>query len=194
MFVDFLTLMLINLTAGFFLLAHFAYRGLGKSEAEDEYRGWAPGFALIGLIAVLTGLVMIFTWPLPGSNNIAFGENSTLFGGLFLATSLAFGRRLKLQSLAVFALLAGVVAIVVGARILDLGMTQHPALSAAGFILSGAGGVFASGALAFERVRANRIFRLGFALIMLATGVIWAVVAFDGYWSHLSSFSTWKPK
>ncbi len=194
MYVDFLTLMLVNLTAGFFLLAHFAYRGLGKSEAEDGYRGWMPGFALVGFIAIVTGLVMIFTWPLPGSNNIAFGENSVLFGGVFLATGLAFGRRLKLQSLAVFALLAGIVAIVVGSRILDLGMTKDPALSAAGFILSGAGGILASGALAFQRIRANRFFRLGFALVVLAAGVIWAVVAFDGYWSHLSSFSTWKPK
>ncbi len=194
MYIDFLTLMLINLTAGFFLLAHFAYRGLGKPQAEDDYRKWVPGFALIGFIAVLTGFVMIFSWPLPGSDNIAYGETSVLFGGLFLATSLAFHQRLKLQSLAIFALLAGVVAIVIGARILDLNMTNRPAVSAAGFMLSGVAGILASGALAFERARVNRFFRLGFALIVLAAGVIWAITAFDAYWSHLSSFSTWKPK
>ncbi len=194
MFIDFLTLMLINLTAGFFLLAHFAYRGLGKSQAEADYRNWVPGFALIGFIAVLTGLVMVFKWPLPGSNNISFGENSILFGGLFLGVSLAFGQRLKLESLAIFALLAGVVAIVVGARIADLGMTSHPAVSASGFILSGIAGVLASGALAFERLRVNPLFRLGFAVVVLAAGVIWAINAFDAYWSHLSSFSTWKPQ
>jgi hypothetical protein len=40
----------------------------------------------------------------------------------------------------------------------------------------------------------NPFFRLGFALIVMAARGIWAINAFDAYWGHLASFSTWAPK
>jgi putative membrane protein len=193
MSTDFLALMLINLVAGFFLLAHFVFRALGKPEAEVDYRHWVPGFAIIGLIAFLSGLVMSFAWPLSGSYNIAYGDTSVLFGGLYLAASLAFAQRLRFESLSVFAVIAGVVVIVIGARFLDLGMSKHPAVTGAGFIVSGVVAIMAAGGLTFERARHNSYFRLVFALFALAAAVIWAINAFDAYWGHLASFSTYKP-
>jgi putative membrane protein len=205
MYIDFLTIMLINLTAGFVMLAHFGLFGLRRADpqasgfmesqsTQADYRDWTPGFALVGFTAVLTGAVMLFTWPLPGSNNIPFGEGSFLFGAVFLATSLAFSRRMGLRSLAAFAFFAGVVAIVLGARILDLGMTKHPGVSSAGFILSGVTAVMASFMAVTFRWRTKLLFRLIFAGVALAAAVIWAINAFDGYWGHLATFSTWKPQ
>jgi putative membrane protein len=211
MYRDFLTVMLMNITAGFLLLAHFAWKGLkardgaavttktdgsGTRSPADlpDFSGWTPGFALVGSIAVLTGAVMMFTWPLPGSNNVPFGESSFLLGGVFVATAFAFGRRRGLQSLAVFAFLAGAVAIVLGARIVDLGMTQRPVVSGIGFMLSGLAAVLASAALTCKPVRSNVVFRLALGAVAAAAAVIWAITAFDGYWGHLADFSTWKPQ
>ncbi len=207
MYIDFLTIMLINLTAGFFLLAHFAWRGLtreaGTAETSEsgmpvtggrpDFGQWIPGFALVGFVAVLTGSVMMFTWPLPGANNIPYGEGSFLFGSIFLATAFAFGRRRVLQSLAFFTILAGAVAIVLGARIIDLGLTKRPELSGAGFILSGAVAVMASAAFVWPSVRTNRFFRLVFCAVAAAAGVIWAITGFDAYWGHFASFAEWSP-
>jgi putative membrane protein len=190
---DFLTLMLIDLVAGFFLLAHFVYRALGKPEAEVEYRQWVPGFLVVGFIAFLSGLVMTFAWPLSGSFNIAYGETAVLFGGLLLGATLAFAQRLRFESLALYALIAGAVVIVIGIRFLDLGLSKHPTLTGIGFILSGVVSVLAAGGLTFERARHNRFFRIVFALIALAAGVIWAFTAFTAYWDHLEGFLTYKP-
>jgi putative membrane protein len=210
MYIDFLTVMLINLTAGFFMLAHFAWRGMTREAivaevsetdvvvtretiARRDFAQWTPGFALVGFVGVLTGSVMMFTWPLPGSNNIPFGEGSFLFGSIFLATAFAFGRRRSLQSLAFFTAFAGAVAIVLGARILDLSMTKRPAVSAAGFIVAGVVALMAAAGFVWPQARSNVIFRIIFAALALAAGVIWAITAFDGYWGHLDSFSKFTP-
>ncbi len=72
MFIDYITLMLINLAAGLSLLSAYVYRGLD----EPVQKRWVPGFGVVGAIALVTGLHMVFTWAVPGSYNIAFGETS----------------------------------------------------------------------------------------------------------------------
>lgn len=85
MFIDYITLMLINLAAGLALLAAYVYFGLGSLNQNR----WIPGFGVVGAIALVTGLHMTLTWPVVGSFNIAFGETTVLFGILFAGTSLA---------------------------------------------------------------------------------------------------------
>ena len=72
MFIDYITLMLINMVAGLVLLADFVYRGLDGANPKR----WIPGFGLVGAIALVTGLHMTLTWPVPGSFNISFGCGS----------------------------------------------------------------------------------------------------------------------
>ena len=76
MFVNYITLMLVNLAIGMFLVAHFLLRGLDT----DEGRAWIPGFTAVGLVLTVTGLHMSLTWPVPGSYNIAFGEMACCMG------------------------------------------------------------------------------------------------------------------
>lgn len=59
MFINYITLMLINLVVGLFLLAGYVYLGL----SEAHQKRWIPGFGMVGAIALTTGLHMIFTWP-----------------------------------------------------------------------------------------------------------------------------------
>ena len=54
--------MLLNMTAGFVVLAFFLLMGL-----QGDRKRWVAPFAMVGLVAFLGGLQMIFTWPLPGS-------------------------------------------------------------------------------------------------------------------------------
>ncbi len=110
MYMDYLDLMLLNLAAGFFLLAHFSY----KARREEDYKSWAPGFGLVGLIALATGFALVFVWPLPGSYNIVYGTSSVLMGGLY---TLRFGGVqpwLAAHLAVVFALIAGATAILFG--------------------------------------------------------------------------------
>jgi putative membrane protein len=192
MLIDYLTLMLVSMTAGLFLLAYYVYQGIGAENAKR----WVPGFAMTGFIAVITGLHMSLTWPLTGSFNIAFGEMSVLFGILFLGAALALWKGWEMRTVSIYAFFAGLAAIVVGARVISLGMTKRPVVSGIGFILTGMGGLFAWLCCLAEPVLSlstNRVLRTIGALVLIAAAVIWAFTGYLAYWEHLESFSKWVP-
>jgi putative membrane protein len=186
MFIDYLTLIMINLVAGTALLGYYLLKGY---TAEDQ-RPFAAGFGIVGLLGVIMGLELSFTWTLPGSYNIAYGEATTLFGGVFLATAYALHQKLDLKPVTIFAFFAGVYAAIVGIRILDLQMTKHPLASGIGFILSGLGGVLAFPVYPLLK---NKTFRLLAAAVIIVTALLWAYTFYASLWGHLESFSTWLP-
>ncbi len=186
MFINFVAVMLINLVAGLVLLAYFVYDGLDNPNRQK----YVPGFAITGLIAAITGFFMIFTWPLPSSYNIAFGEASVMFGLLFLGAALAMGLGWHLISVAIYGFIAGLAAIDYGARILSLGLTQAPIAAGAGYILAGLAGVLAIPAALWHN---NRILRLVLVLILLGAAGIFAVIGYAAIWAHLSDYLKWVP-
>lgn len=186
MFINYIPLMLINMVAGFVLLATFVYRGLdGKNPKQ-----WIPGFGMVGAIAFTTGLHMIWNWTLPSSYNIAFGEMSVLFGIVFIGASLALALGWELLSVTIYAFFAGIAAIVIGFRIINLGMTKQPFLSGIGFILSGLAGVLAAPALYWKL---NRQLRLVGAATLIVVALIWAYLGYLAYWGHLEEYLKWVP-
>jgi putative membrane protein len=187
MFIDYITLMLINMVAGLVLLAGFVYQGVGHSHAKQ----WIPGFGIAGAIALVTGLHMTFTWPIGGSYNIAFGETSVLFGILFVGASVSLAVGWDLLSLGIYAFFAGLTAIVIGARMIDLGLTNKPLIAGLGFILTGLGGVASVPTLLYFKT--NRTWRILGAVILLAAAFIWAYSGYSAYWAHLEMFQKWMP-
>lgn len=187
MFIDYITLMLINMVAGLCLLAYYVYTGLDNAYQKR----WIPGFGVTGAIALTTGLHMIFTWPVQGSFNIAFGETSVLFGILFTGAAIALAQGWELLSLAIYSFFAGWAAIVIGVRIFNLGLTQQPLLSSIGFILTGVAGVCALPTVLF--FKENRVWRLAGAGVLVTAALIWAFTGYFAYWNHLSGFQQWVP-
>ncbi|MBD2001812.1 MULTISPECIES: DUF981 family protein [Cyanophyceae] len=186
MFVNYITLMLINMVAGLFILASYVYWGLGA----DNQKRWIPGFGMTGAIALVTGLHMTFTWPVTGSFNIAYGETSVLFGILFVAASIAIAQGWDLLTVAMYAFFAGLAAIVIGARIINLNLTRQPLLSGIGFILTGLGGVLAAPSLYLQT---NRTWRMIGAAVLIIAALIWALTGYMAYWGHIANYSDWKP-
>lgn len=185
MFIDYVALMLVNLVAGFVLLAvqFFRYH-------ESNPKELIPGFLVVGFVATVTGLATIFSWPLPGSYNIPFGELSVLFGALFLGAGIALLKEWSLISLGIYAVLAGLAAVVVGVRVFNLKMTNQPLLSGIGFILSGFSGFMTLPVYVYKKSQAVRIIAI---VILLATAAIWAFTGYGAYWAHLQAFSKWAP-
>lgn len=187
MFIDYITLMLINMVAGLVLLADFVYRGLDGANLKR----WIPGFGLVGAIALITGLHMTLTWPVPGSFNISFGETTVLFGGLYVAAAIAIAQGWDLFPLTVYACFAGLTSIVVGARMINLGQTQQPLVAGLGFILTGLGGVLAAPTLVY--LRGNKNWRTLGAVVLLVAALVWAIIGYRAYWGHMEVFSDWQP-
>jgi putative membrane protein len=187
MFIDYLTVIMINLVAGSALLAYYLWRGID----EADQRPYAAAFFGVGLLSLVTGLHLSFNWPLPGSYNVGYGDATTLFGVVFLSTALALWNGWNLVPVSIYAFFAGIDAIIVGLRIFNLQLTKEPLISAVGFVLAGLGGVGAAPFFMF--FRDNRTVRLLGVLLLLATAAIWAVTFYGSLWGHLASFSKWVP-
>ena len=184
MHINYITLMLVNLSAGMFLVAWYLWRGL-----DGEGRDWVPGFAAVGFVLLITGMHMTLTWPVPGAYNIAFGEMAVLFAVLMLALAGAIAWGWGLVPIGVYAFLAGIAAVIVGVRIMHLGMTVQPIVGGLAFIFSGGIGVLA---LPLYLLRGLPWLRgLALALAVVA-GIIWGLLAYLAYWSHLTEYSDYK--
>jgi len=190
MFIDYVTLLLINMVCGLFVLAHFAFYGLDAPQGEP--RRWWTAFGVTGLVALVGGFHMVFTWPLPGPYNSAFGEMSVLFGAVYLGLGLALLANVSLAPIGVYAFFAGLAAVVLGARIIDLGMTQSPNLSGIGFIATGLGGMLLCLVL---RLRSSKMARTIFAVLLVIAALIWSLTGYMALWGHMhpESFGKWKP-
>jgi putative membrane protein len=186
MFINYISLMLINLADGLALLAGYVYFGLGSS----NQRRWIPSFSVVGAIAVITGLHMALTWPIPGSFNIAFGEATVLFGILFVGTSLTLAMGWELLTLGIYGFFAGLVSLLIGFRFISLGLTQIPLLAGTGFILVGLGGIFSAPTLYLKE---NRFWRIIGAIVLVVAALIFGFIGLTAYWVHLADFSTWQP-
>ncbi len=180
MMIDYVTLMLTNMVCAFVILAFFLVWGL---EAEDKKR-WAPAFGISGLVAVVCGFAMSFTWPLPLPYNCAYGEMSVLLGVLFLGASWSLAKDWNLLPLGIYAFFAGGAAALLGVRIIDQHLTLSPLLSGIGFILSGAAGIFAGLVLWYRKIKTLRI---AGAIVLLIAAAIWLLTAYEAYWSHLKA-------
>lgn len=179
---NYIALMLANMSAGFFLLSCFVFEDLEKVNPKR----WVAAFLLPGAIASLLGLHMIFTWPLPGSYNIAYGELSVLFGGLLLATSLALAHGWEITPLGIYGFFAGLVAIITGIQFFRLGLSNEPFVSGIGFILSGLAGIFSLPVLMRRTRRSIRFFS---GMLLGIISILWARFACMAYWAHLAQFS-----
>jgi putative membrane protein len=187
MFIDYLTMIMINLVAGSFLLAYYLWRGMD----DADQRPYAAAFFGVGLLSLVAGLHLSFNWPLPGSYNVAYGDTTTLFGVVFLATAIALWQGWSLTPVAIYAFFAGIDAVIVGARILNLGLTKEPLVSAVGFIFAGLGGIGAAPFFLF--FQKNRMVRMLGALMMLGVAVLWAVAFYNALWGHMEGFGKWLP-
>ena len=189
MFIDYITLLLANMSAGLFVLALYLLFGAGK---EDQ-RAWAAPFAMAGLVAFVVGLHMTLTWPIPKLvkadlrwANIAYGEMSVLLGVLLLGGALALAKGWSLAPVGAYAMIASLAAAVIGIRILSLELTTSPALTTIGFTLTAGGGALT--ALAVTRW-AGLFSRVIAALFLLAAAGIWALTAGMAYWAHIGQFA-----
>ncbi|MGL5195471.1 MAG: DUF981 domain-containing protein [Chroococcales cyanobacterium] len=184
--INYISLMLINLVAGHFLLAYYIYDGLDNIRQKR----WIPGFGMTGAVALVTGLHMIFTWPITGSFNVAFGEMSVLFGIVFMGASVALAANWDLITVTIYAFFAGLASIVVGVQIINLDLTRRPWMSGIGFIISGLGGVLATPSL---YLRNNPTLRTVGAVTIAIAGLIWAITGYLSYWGHIADYTEWVP-
>ena len=186
MFIDYVTLLLVNTAAGFFMLACYLVRGI-----EAEHQGsWAVSFSMVGVVSLAGGFLMVLRWPLPGPFNMAFGELSLYFGLLLLGAGLCMAKGFDLKPVGTYGIFAGLAALFIGIRIMELGLTHEPTISGVAFVLSGVAGV---AALPLLQLKSSRSLRLLAAAVLLVISVLWARTGYKAYWGHMKDFGKWVP-
>lgn len=186
MYIDYLPLLLVNVVAGLTLIAGWMFLDAGM----PLERRWVPGLLMAGLLGLAAGLHMVFTWPLPGSGNVLYGEMSVFFGLLLLGLGFVLVFGLDPLPVALYGAFAGVAAILVGVQVFKLGPVPNPQLVGAGFVWMGLLGLGAVPMLRAHGVPAVRLFG---TLALLVAAVIWAVVAYTAYWHHVQPATHWQP-
>jgi len=193
MFIDYITLLLVNTIVGLLAGALFLWKGVDG----PNHKPWSAIFAMPGMVLLVMGIHMAATWPVQDVHlpdkvvhlrfaNSAFGESSALFGALLLGIALSLAKGWDLRPVALYSFFAGVTAIVLGASMWYFWLTAVPLLTAAGYISAGAGAVLASAALLAPRLKA---LRCASAALLALSALAWIATAFPGYWKHMESLS-----
>jgi len=193
MFIDYITLLLVNAAAGLLLTAFYLVWGLDRPHQNH----WAAGFAAVSVVALAAGLHMALTWPvprLPEANlvwaNVAFGELTVLAGALFLAMALATAKNWPLTGVAPLALVWGLTAMVIGAYMIRLNLSNAPLLTGSAIILAGAAAVGAAPLFARVRPPGSVPMIRGLLAVMLAVAAgIFLFIAAGAYLVHLRTYS-----
>jgi putative membrane protein len=187
MFIDFLTLVIINLVAGLVILAWYLFKGI---DLEDQ-KPWSAAFMGVGLLAFITGLYISFTWPLPGAYNIAFGDADTLFGLVFMVAAVGLWKGWSLFPASLLGAFAGFDALVFGLRIINLQITSSPLLCGLGFIVAGLAGIFSVPfMLWFKKNKVVRVIAIG---VLLVGAAIWLITFTGATWAHMETFAKYVP-
>jgi putative membrane protein len=185
MFIDFLTLMLINMAVALLLFALWMFFFF-----EKDSKKMVPGFLVVGALALITGFRMVFMWPLPGAFNIAYGEPTILLGAFFFMAGLAINFGWDLLSIGIYSAVSGAAVILLGFRILDLKMGSSPVEAALAFWGTGITAILALPAIALPKMKWIRWLA---ALAAILTFAGWIYVGFSAYWGHMDAFSKWLP-
>lgn len=181
-FPDYLTIMLVDLAAGLFILTLF----LWKLNKPKEYSKYTVGFLMTGFLGLITALPMVLMWPLPGSYNIAFGEPMLFFSIILLAIGFAIEKHWALDSIVIFGVLGSIMAIVVGAQIYNLGMTSSPFFAMGGYVLTGLGGLFAAPLLYYPKSRGYKGLLILVTIIFVLAAILWLYIGYSAYIAHLA--------
>lgn len=178
--------MLIGLSAGFVVLAHYLYR----NPAPEERPSWAAGFFTAGLLGLITSVPIVTRWILPGSYNILFGEPALYLSVAFIGAAIALALRWDPLIPALYGFFAGLIGVIVGIRGMELGMTKVPALTGIGFLAAGLGGMVTLPAINW---RDHRWLALLAAALLGLAAIVFLFNGVEAYWGHLASFAKWKP-
>lgn len=185
--IDYLALMLVTVGIGLALLAFYLY----FQPDETRRQTWGGGFLTVGLVQFILALNIVEHWILPSSYNIAFGEPALIFGAIFALTGILLLMKQDILGPAIVGFFAGLVPIIVGIRMMNMGMTSEPTLSGTGYILAGLGGMVTLPAIGYKNQRAITLIA---ALLLIVAAVIFCYMGYGAYWSHLASFAKYAPK
>lgn len=190
-FIDPLTVMLLSLGMSALLLALYYFKvGSGKKDISSLV---VPAF-ILGLFNAVSGFLMSFTWPLPGSYNMLFGDPLLVLGLLMIAGSYMISKGMDVKVLSLLGFLLGVYLIVGMIGITQFGMESgNDWLTATGlYAFSMLAAIFSP--ILYLKPKGSNRYAYYFEVFLLVVVMLFALlIGYMGLDEHLGSFSTYFP-
>ncbi|EQD64316.1 membrane protein containing DUF981 [mine drainage metagenome] len=190
-FIDPLTVMLLSLGMSALLLALYYFKaGSGKKDMGSLV---VPVFVL-GLFNAISGFLMSFTWPLPGSYNMLFGDPLLVLGLLMIAGSYMASKGTDVKVLSLLGFLLGIYLLVGTIGISQFGMEHgNNWITATGlYAFSFLAGIF-SPVLYLKPKGSNKYAYYFEAFLLIVVMLIALLIGYMGLHEHLGAFSTYFP-
>ena len=190
-FIDPLTVMLLSLGMSALLLALYYFKvGSGKKDISSLV---VPAF-ILGLFNAVSGFLMSFTWPLPGSYNMLFGDPLLVLGLLMIAGSYMISKGMDVKVLSLLGFLLGVYLIVGMIGITQFGMESgNDWLTATGlYAFSMLAAIFSP--ILYLKPKGSNRYAYYFEVFLLVVVMLFALlIGYMGLDEHLGAFSTYFP-
>ncbi len=190
-FIDPLTVMLLSLGMSALLLALYYFKvGSGKKDISSLV---VPAF-ILGLFNAVSGFLMSFTWPLPGSYNMLFGDPLLVLGLLMIAGSYMISKGMDVKVLSLLGFLLGVYLIVGMIGITQFGMESgNDWLTATGlYAFSMLAAIFSP--ILYLKPKGSGKYAYYFEVFLLVVVMLFALlIGYMGLDEHLGAFSTYFP-
>lgn len=190
-FIDPLTVMLLSLGMSALLLALYYFRvGSGKKDISSLV---VPAF-ILGLFNAVSGFLMSFTWPLPGSYNMLFGDPLLVLGLLMIAGSYMISKGMDVKALSLLGFLLGIYLLVGMIGITQFHMeTGNDWLTATGLYgFSMLAAIFSP--ILYLKPKGSNRYAYYFEVFLLVVVMLLALlIGYMGFYEHLGAFSTYFP-
>ena len=190
-FIDPLTVMLLSLGMSALLLALYYFRvGSGKKDISSLV---VPAF-ILGLFNAASGFLMSFTWPLPGSYNMLFGDPLLVLGLLMIAGSYMISKGMDVKALSLLGFLLGIYLLVGMIGITQFHMeTGNDWLTATGlYAFSMLAAIFSP--ILYLKPKGSNRYVYYFEVFLLVVVMLFALlIGYMGFYEHLGAFSTYFP-
>ena len=190
-FIDPLTVMLLSLGMSALLLALYYFRvGSGKKDISSLV---VPAF-ILGLFNAVSGFLMSFTWPLPGSYNMLFGDPLLVLGLLMIAGSYMISKGMDVKALSLLGFLLGIYLLVGMIGITQFHMeTGNDWLTATGLYgFSMLAAIFSP--ILYLKPKGSNRYAYYFEVFLLVVVMLLALlIGYMGFYEHLGAFNTYFP-
>ena len=191
LFIDSLTVMLFSLGISALMLAIYVYRiALLKKNAS----ALALPIIGFGVFNVASGFMMSFTWPLPGSYNMLFGDPLLMLGILMTIGGYMLLKGMDIKILSVIGFFLGIYVLVGSIGMVSYGLeTGLDMLLAMGlYIFAGLAGVF-SPIICMNSKGSGRYAFYFLVFLLVMTALIALFIGYNGFYEHLHAFGKYFP-
>ena len=175
------------------------YVGYKRHGETNIYSHISPGIiplAILGIFIIIMGLFTEFTWTLPGSYDMLFGDPYVLLGVVILGFAISIQFKQKLQYVGLLALLVGIMGVWYGINGFQLGLTKEPIALLGMYLAFGFTGILSYPVtLILDWIPGSKpnvwkgwmVFLVLFWLALIIAIVVTGITAFPAAAQHLAS-------